>query len=184
MKRKILWYIVLVLAVTFMQHKLTPLIEIAGVQPNFYLILTVAVAVIFGQFDGATIGCVTGIMFDFHSALPFGTYALLGFFTGLLAGVVHYSEIKNTFVLQLATVAVATLCYELVTFTVAASSNSENWLSGMALIFENYWHAISSVIWIEVIYNVVLSVLFYFFVGYVVRPRDKDDVVKSYTVQD
>ena len=69
-------------------------------------------------------------------------------------------------------------------FTVAASSNSENWLSGMALMFENYWHAISSVIWIEMIYNVALSVLFYLFVGFVVRPRDKDGVVKSYSVQE
>lgn len=184
MNRKTLWYIVLVLVVTLAQHKLTPLIEIAGVQPNLYMILTVTVAVIFGQFDGAVIGCITGMMFDLHSSLPFGTYALVGFLMGLLAGVVHYSQIKNTLVLQLSTVAIATLCYELVMFTVAASSNSENWLSGMAVMFENYWHAISSVIWIEMIYNVVLGVLFYLFVGFVVRPRDKDGVVKSYSVQD
>ena len=181
MKRRIVWYIFLILAAAILQFKLVPHIRICGVAPNFFLVLAVAVGAVFGQVEGAVIGLISGLVFDCQSVMPFGVYALLGFFAGFLAGIVSKSELKYMVVLAALAAAVLTFFYELILFTVSTASASINWLSGMEYIWNNYLNALGSIIWIAVVYNTVLGILFYLLMAYVIKKRPKDDVVTTYT---
>jgi rod shape-determining protein MreD len=62
-------------------------LELAGITPNFVIILTTAWGLMRGRKQGMFMGFACGLLLDFFSGLYLGVYALIYLYIGYLSGV-------------------------------------------------------------------------------------------------
>ena len=97
---------------TILQAGLAPYLAIAGVVPNFLLLVVVTIALVEGPAPGAGVGFAAGLIFDLLGSGPVGPMILVLTLTGYLAGLMHANMFAEGWLLPLTVLAIASLSAE------------------------------------------------------------------------
>jgi rod shape-determining protein MreD len=140
-----------IVAATILQVGLAPSMAVAGVVPNFYLLVVVTLALTTGPVEGATAGFVCGLLFDLIGTGPVGPMCLVLTLTGYIAGLLHEQMFAEGWLLPLTVFAVAALSAELAYGLI------------LALLGESgsFWTALFTKMLPAAVYNTVLALLIY-----------------------
>ena len=84
--RRIIVTAVILLAAYVLQTAVFPAFEIAGVKPNFMLIVTASFGFMRGKREGMLIGFVSGLMIDVQFGDIIGLYAFIYMIAGYVNG--------------------------------------------------------------------------------------------------
>jgi rod shape-determining protein MreD len=98
-----------IIGAALLQVGLAPYIAIAGVVPDFLLLVVVTLALVEGPREGAWVGFAAGIIFDLLGSGPVGPMALVLTVIGYMAGLLHENMFAESWLLPLTVLAVASL---------------------------------------------------------------------------
>lgn len=84
--RYVLVAAIVIAAAFLLQTSVFSNFELAGVTPNFILIITTAYGLIRGEKNGMLVGFFAGLLLDFFSSTLIGMYAFIYMLIGLLSG--------------------------------------------------------------------------------------------------
>ncbi|QXM05757.1 rod shape-determining protein MreD [Crassaminicella indica] len=133
------------------QSTLLQYFRILGVLPNTSLIVVVGFSILWGKKSGAIIGFFTGILQDIMLGNMIGTNALLYMLIGYNIGVLEKKIYKDNNLAPIFFTTISTILYHLVYYVfMYVSHNATN----MIFLFRK-------IIFLEVIYNDVLSIFIY-----------------------
>ena len=122
-----------VLAAAFiLQVGVAPYIAIAGATPNFFMIAAVAVALIAGPNEGATVGFVGGLLYDMVGMTSVGPMALVLAIAGYVAGLLQQNMFAEGWVLPITTLGIVGVVSELSYLVVISVLGVE----------VSFWHAL------------------------------------------
>ena len=110
--RRLLPTLAALLVATVLQAGLAPYLAIAGVTPNFLLLVVVTIALVEGPGPGAAVGFTAGLIFDLLGSGPVGPMILVLTLTGYLAGLMHENMFAEGWLLPLTVMAIASLSAE------------------------------------------------------------------------
>ena len=124
---------------------------IAGVTPNFLLLVVVTIALVEGPRPGAAVGFAAGLIFDLLGSGPVGPMILVLTLTGYLAGLMHENMFAEGWLLPLTVLAIASLSAEVA--------------YGLILILLGsggpFWSTFFTKMLPGAVYNTVLALLIY-----------------------
>jgi len=142
-----------------LQAGLAPYLTIAGVTPNFLLLVVLTVALTEGPVTGATSGFIAGLLFDLLGSGPVGPMALVLAATGYLAGLLHEQMFAEGWLLPLTVFFVAALASE-VAYSALLIMLGEG---------ESFWMGLLTKCLPSAVYNTVLALLVYPWLARVLR---------------
>ena len=90
--------------------------SILGVNPDTAIIVIVSYGILRGDVEGAIFGFFTGLTHDIFGANFIGLYAMLGMFTGFIAGKPFKDYFKDNYFLPFMIIVAATLSYQIMIF--------------------------------------------------------------------
>ena len=133
------------------ESTLFPHLTVAGVKPDFILVLVVFYAMLHGSREGAVIGLIGGLLQDLLIGQFIGLNALAMLLTGLFFGIMEYKVYKESIFIAAITLAVGTFLHETLV-----------WFLGLLIGFSgNYFMAFKNVILPVVVYNSCLAPFLY-----------------------
>lgn len=109
--RRIIVTAVILIAAYLLQTAVFPALEIAGIKPNFMLIVTASFGFMRGSREGMLVGFVSGLMIDVQSGDMIGFYALIYLIAGYLNGVFEQIYFDEDIKLPLILIAGTDLLY-------------------------------------------------------------------------
>ena len=149
--RRLLPTLAALLVATVLQAGLAPYLAIAGVTPNFLLLVVVTIALVEGPGPGAAVGFTAGLIFDLLGSGPVGPMILVLTLTGYLAGLMHENMFAEGWLLPLTVMAIASLSAEVA--------------YGLILILLGsggpFWSTFFTKMLPGAVYNTVLALLIY-----------------------
>ena len=95
-----------------LQIAVAPNIAIAGITPNFMLLVVVVAALVDGPLRGTVVGFTLGLVFDLVSSGPVGPYALVFTLVGFVAGSLQKNMFAQSWVIPLTVFGLSTLLAE------------------------------------------------------------------------
>ena len=134
-----------------LQIAVAPYLAIAGVVPNFLLLVVVTLALVEGSVWGCASGFVAGLLFDLVGSGPVGPMALVLSGVGYAAGALQANLFAEGWLLPLTVLGIASITVELSYGLVLA-------LLGEA---SGLWRTFLTVMLPEALYNVALGLLTY-----------------------
>ena len=172
MKRFIINFSLILIAfvVYFLQENFFDWFTIAGVMPNLFVIFILFIGLFAGRNKGTVFGLVLGLMLDIVVGNRMGIYTIALGGVGLIAGIFAKNFSKDSRITIMLMVAGLTFLYELVVYLfnyLILNSNLEIFIFLKILI-------------IEVIYNIILTVIFYPLLkkfGYYIEHEYKGDKI-------
>lgn len=135
-----------VLQTTIFQH-----LRIFGIVPNTTLIILVCIAVLKGKKVGSFIGLITGFVQDILFFNVIGINALIYFIIGYLIGSINDKIYKDSSFMPFVLTAVSTVFYHLV----------YSFFMYFLTVNYSYLYLIRKIIFVELIYNSLLSIFIY-----------------------
>ena len=171
--RKVIIHIILIITlfvVYYLQSNFFNWFTIAGVMPNLFIIYIVFIGLFGNKFMGVTYGILLGFMLDYIFKQKVGITALSLGAVGLMAKLFDKNFSKNSRITVMMIIGVATAFFEIVSYIasyIVFSTNIE--------IF-----AFTKILVIEVIYNVILTVILYPLIqktGYYVENTYKENTI-------
>jgi rod shape-determining protein MreD len=151
MMRRALPAALAILAATLLQVGLAPYIAIAGVVPNFLLLVVVTLALVEGPVAGASAGFAAGLIFDLLGTGPVGPMALVLTVTGFMAGQLHENMFAEGWLLPLTVLSIASL----------SSALAYGLMLDMLGAGGPFWQALFTKMLPEAIYDTALALLVY-----------------------
>ena len=109
--RRVIVTAVILLAAYLLQTAVFPALEIAGVKPNFMLIVTASFGFMRGSREGMLAGFVSGLMIDIQYGDMIGFYALIYLIAGYLNGIFEQIYFDEDIKLPLLLIAGSDLLY-------------------------------------------------------------------------
>ena len=91
-------------------------VAVLGINPDIAIIFIVSYGILRGDVEGAIFGFFSGLTHDLFGANFVGLYAMLGMFTGYVAGKPFKEYFKDNYFLPFIVVVVATLTYHVTFF--------------------------------------------------------------------
>lgn len=104
-------FVVVVVIGGLAQAALIPHMRIAGVFPDFMLVLVVSWSILRGAREGVILALMAGLVLDLFSGAPFGLFTISYVCASLLAGLGASTGIQSRLAITLLAVALSTLCY-------------------------------------------------------------------------
>jgi len=140
-----------ILAAVLLQVGVAPSLAIAGVVPNFLLLVTVTLALVEGPNWGCVAGFSAGLLFDLLGSGPIGPMALVLAVVGFVAGMLSANMFAEGWLLPLSVLAIASvvtgMAYGLVISIFGGAGT--------------FWETFVSVVLPEALYNTALGLLIY-----------------------
>lgn len=156
LRKKVFVYAVFILSIVLVQTNIVNVIEIFGVKPNIFLVFIIVAGLTNGSSTGAVVGFIMGLIMDSYSPVPVGTFALLGMYTGVIAGISNRSFFRDNYVLTVVFTLIYTIVYETVVFLLLFSWSYMS--GGIGGILMNLIYSLKNIIVIEAIYNVPFAI--------------------------
>ena len=147
----IIVFFIISLFVYFLQSNFFNWYNIAGIQPNLFIILILTIGLYLGEKYGFSLGIILGLLLDLFIGKRIGLNAIMLGIAGLIGGILDRSfskESRITFMIM--TIAVTVLC-EVINFT----------LQIILLGAEPVFMQCMKIIMIEAIYNAILIIILY-----------------------
>lgn len=147
----IIVFFIISLFAYFLQSNFFNWYNIAGIQPNLFIILILTIGLYLGEKYGFLLGIILGLLLDLFIGKRIGLNAIMLGIAGLIGGILDRSfskESRITFMIM--TIAVTVLC-EVINFT----------LQIILLGAEPVFMQCMKIIMIEAIYNAILIIILY-----------------------
>lgn len=155
LKYKILVNLVLIVFIMLLQTTLIDFIKIKNVRPNLILVYIICSSILEGSTGGGVIGFFAGLTQDVLSGKFLGFYALLGMYTGVIAGTANRRLQKENVIVALFFNFFLTIIYE---FAVYFLSNLGQQITNVTYIFKN-------ILFVEALYNGGLSLIVHYLIA-------------------
>ena len=152
--RKILTVIGLIIVfflIYFLQVNVFSVFTISGIKPNLFIIYILFIGLFANQVLGITYGVAIGLIIDLLYGQKIGISAVMFCVIGYLGSYFDKNFSKENKLTIIFMVAGATLVYELGTY----------FLNSIFLEFKREFMFFGKILLIEIIYNVLLSIIFY-----------------------
>ncbi|HJD42121.1 MAG TPA: rod shape-determining protein MreD [Candidatus Mediterraneibacter quadrami] len=149
--RRIIVTAVILLAAYLLQTAMFPALEIAGVKPNFMLIVTASFGFMRGSREGMLVGFVSGLMIDIQSGDMIGYYALIYLAAGYLNGIFEQIYFDEDIKLPLFLIAGSDLLYGMTIYFLSFLLRSDF----------NFLYYMNRIIIPETIYTIVITLIVY-----------------------
>ena len=166
--------IVVFLLIYFLQVNIFSTFTIAGVRPNLFVIYVLFIGLFANQFLGISLGVVFGIILDLLYGKTIGISAVMLCIIGYLGSYFDKNFSKENKLTIIFMVAGSTLIYELGTY----------FLNSIILEFSREYLYFIKIVVLEILYNVLLSIILYPLiqkVGYVIdRNFKKNNILTRY----
>lgn len=147
----IIVFFIISLFAYFLQSNFFNWYNIAGIQPNLFIILILTIGLYLGEKYGFSLGIILGLLLDLFIGKRIGLNAIMLGIAGLIGGILDRSfskESRITFMIM--TIAGTVLC-EVINFT----------LQIILLGAEPVFMQCMKIIMIEAIYNAILIIILY-----------------------
>ncbi len=158
----------------FLQVDLFNNFTIAGVKPNLFVIYVLFIGLFSNQILGISIGVFIGLILDFLYGKTIGTTAIMLCVIGYMGSYFDKNFSKENKLTIIFMVAGATLIFELGSY----------FMNSIILDFEREYLYFIKIVLIEILYNVLLSIILYPLiqkVGYVIdRSFKKNNILTRY----
>ncbi len=158
MKRKIVEFI-LILFFLALQCTLGRHIALAGVAPNFLIIMPVIFGFLNGSNEGIVVGFVSGLLYDLYSGETVGLSALIFLYTGYLAGLFYQKYEERELFIPLCAIFIGDFAFNFIIYVL-------NFMLHNKL---DIWFYLTHIIVPEAVYTVAVGLLMY----PVLRPLNK-----------
>ena len=162
-------YIVVVIGIVIasflLQTVVFPHLELAGVAPNFLVIVTTSFGMMRGRRQGMLVGFSCGLLLDFFSGSVLGLYALLYLYLGYLSGFFKKIFFGDDLKLPLILIGSSDIIYGIIVYVVLFLFRKQY----------NIGFYLTSVILPETVYTVLVSIPIYYLILEINRWLDKDD---------
>lgn len=135
--------------------------EIYGVAPNTALILIISFSIYLGKNKGATLGFFVGLLQDIILGRIIGLNALVFMVIGYIVGLMDQKIFKENLLIPFILAAVGTLFYEIINLLLI-------FLLGYKI---ELFDIIKKMLFIEVLYNSILSPFIYFYVSKLLKSK-------------
>lgn len=166
--------IIVFLLIYFLQVNIFSTFTIAGVKPNLFVIYVLFIGLFANQFLGISLGVVFGIILDLLYGKTIGISAVMLCIIGYLGSYFDKNFSKENKLTIIFMVAGSTLIYELGTY----------FLNSIILEFSREYLYFIKIVVLEILYNVLLSIILYPLiqkVGYVIdRNFKKNNILTRY----
>lgn len=166
--------IIVFLLIYFLQVNIFSTFTIAGVKPNLFVIYVLFIGLFANQFLGISLGVVFGIILDLLYGKAIGISAVMLCIIGYLGSYFDKNFSKENKLTIIFMVAGSTLIYELGTY----------FLNSIILEFSREYLYFIKIVVLEILYNVLLSIILYPLiqkVGYVIdRNFKKNNILTRY----
>ena len=100
LRYKVLINTVSIIIIMLLQTTLVDYMEIKNVKPNILLVYTICTSILEGSVGGGVVGLFAGLVYDILSGKYLGFFALLGMYTGVVAGMANRRVQKEFFQLR------------------------------------------------------------------------------------
>lgn len=141
-----------VLAAAFiLQVGVAPYVAIAGVTPNFFMIAAVAIALVAGPNEGATVGFAGGLLYDMVGMTAVGPMALVLAIAGYVAGLLQQNMFAEGWVLPLTTLGIVSAIGE-ISYLIVIS------VLGVDVVF---WRTLLTLSVPTAVYTTLVGLVFY-----------------------
>jgi rod shape-determining protein MreD len=148
--------IILIIAYV-LQLTLVSEIQIFGVQANLLLIVTCAIAFLFGTVDGGITGVVLGVLLDLYQGRAIGLSALIFMYLGVFIGGFNKKFFKDNYLILLVLTIFATIAYETVMYIFSVFAYSQSFI--LLYLLKNLLLAtVINVLFGAVIYPILLKI--------------------------
>lgn len=151
-----------------LQVGIAPYISIAGISPNFLIIVVVVAAMINGSDQGAGVGFVGGLMFDLLGAGAVGPAALVFTITGYLVGLLAQHLFAEGWLLPVTVLGIASLFSEFL-YLVFSS------LLGSSVPF---FTALYAFVLPTAVYTSIISVLLFSIISRVLQQDERVEILR------
>lgn len=144
--------------------------NIAGVRPNLFVMLVLAIGLFSGRGFGTTFGILFGISLDFFIGKSIGISGIMMGFIGFLGGYLDKSFSKDSRITIITMIAMATFIYETGICVL-------NYLINLIQINTVYF--VETLI-IELLYNTIITIIIYPLImklGYVIEENFKENKI-------
>lgn len=146
------FYIPIIVIINFLlQTTIMRYIAIGGVIPNTTLIILVSIALLKGKKTGGILGLCMGLLQDIVLSEVIGINALIYFFVGYLVGLVDNKVFKDNLWIAVVFTGLSTIFFHIFFFV----------LMYFLSIDINFIVMLKKIVWIELFYNMVLSILIF-----------------------
>lgn len=135
----------------FLQVNIFSSFTIAGIKPNLFVIYVLFIGLFANQFVGVSFGVIIGIVLDFLYGKTIGISAVMFCIIGYLGSYFDKNFSKENKLTIIFMVAGATLIFELGAY----------FLNSIILNFDREFFYFTKIVLIEIIYNVLLSIIIY-----------------------
>lgn len=135
--------------------------EIYGVVPNTALILVISFSIYLGKNKGATLGFFVGLLQDIILGRIIGLNAFMFMIIGYVVGLMDQKIFKENLLIPFILTAVGTLFYETINLLLI-------FLLGYKI---ELFDIIKKMLFIEVLYNSILSPFIYFYVSKLLKSK-------------
>lgn len=149
--RRVIVTAVILLAAYLLQTAVFPALEIAGVKPNFMLIVTASFGFMRGSREGMLAGFVSGLMIDIQYGNMIGFYALIYLIAGYLNGIFEQIYFDEDIKLPLLLIAGSDLLYGTAVYFLTFLLRSDF----------NFLYYLNRIIIPETIYTIVMTLVVY-----------------------
>lgn len=166
--------ILIFFVVFFLQVNIFSSFTIAGISPNLIVIYVLCIGLFANQFFGISLGVLFGLILDFVYGKLIGTSAVMLCVIGYLGSYFDKNFSKENKLTIIFMVAGSTLIYEFGSY----------FLNSIILEFSREYLYFLKIVFIEIVYNVLLSIIIYPLiqkVGYIIdRNFKRNNILTRY----
>lgn len=141
---------IILLVVNVLQSTVFDGIRIKGISPNFSIMIIVSFALLRGSKEGSMVGFFTGLIMDIVFSTSRGYLAIVGACIGYFCGKFNKDFYRENLVLPFLLTLISTTIYE---FTISLPFLMRGKI--------NYIYFIRNIIFPEIIYTIILSIVVY-----------------------
>lgn len=163
--RRIIVTAVILLAAYLLQTAVFPALEIAGVKPNFMLIVTASFGFMRGSREGMLVGFVSGLLIDIQSGDMIGFYALIYLAAGYVNGIFEQIYFDEDIKLPLFLIAGTDLLYGVAIYFLTFLLRSDF----------NFLYYLNRIIIPETIYTIVITLVAYPLLLYINQRLEEEE---------
>lgn len=163
--RRIIVTAVILLAAYLLQTAVFPALEIAGVKPNFMLIVTASFGFMRGSREGMLVGFVSGLLIDIQSGDMIGFYALIYLAAGYVNGIFEQIYFDEDIKLPLLLIAGTDLLYGVAIYFLTFLLRSDF----------NFLYYLNRIIIPETIYTIVITLVAYPLLLYINQRLEEEE---------
>ena len=119
---------IVVIIAYLLQLTLISELKIFGVQANLLLVVTCAIAFLFGSVEGSIVGLILGLLLDLYQGRNIGLSSLIFFYLAIFIGGFNKKFFKDNYLILLILTVLSTIIYETVIYVFSLFAYSQSFM--------------------------------------------------------